>query len=60
MLLNRFFIDSDSVGDETDEYIYNCLMGARQYCIKDPLSTLPKARFQLKVYVYNWFIMQIM
>ncbi|CAO1377125.1 unnamed protein product [Diamesa serratosioi] len=43
-----FFINSESVGDETDEYIYNCLMGARQYCIKDPLSTLPKARMQLK------------
>ncbi|CAO1398848.1 unnamed protein product [Diamesa tonsa] len=51
-----FFIDSDSVGDETDEYIYNCLMGARQYCIKDPLSTLPKARIQLKVqYVLDRF-----
>lgn len=31
------------------EYLKNCILGGRQYCLKEPLSTLPKARFQLKV-----------
>lgn len=36
--------------DEVDEieYLKNCILGGRQYCLKEPLSTLPKARFQLK------------
>jgi hypothetical protein len=29
----------------------NSLLGARQYCVKDPLSTLPKARLQHKMWV---------
>lgn len=43
-----FPFDSEKTGDEF-EYLKNSLLGARQYCVKDPLSTLPKARLQLKM-----------
>ncbi|CRL03600.1 CLUMA_CG016511, isoform A, partial [Clunio marinus] len=33
---------------EENEYLKNCILGGRQYCLKEPLSTLPKARMQLK------------
>lgn len=43
-----FTIDSKNTGDEY-EYLKNSLLGARQYCVKEPLSTLPRARVQLKM-----------
>lgn len=43
-----FSFDTRTDGTEYD-YLKNSLLGARQYCIKDPLSTLPKARMQLKM-----------
>jgi alcohol-forming fatty acyl-CoA reductase len=43
-----FTINSAETGDEY-EYVKDCLLGARQYCVKDPLSTIPKARIQLKM-----------
>lgn len=30
------------------EYLKNCILGGRQYCLKEPLSSLPKARAQFK------------
>lgn len=44
-----FKFDSKNNGDEY-EYLKNSFLGARQYCLKDPLSTLPKARIQLRMY----------
>lgn len=41
------FTTHDS-GDEY-EYLKISLLGARQYCVLDPLSTLKKARIQLKM-----------
>lgn len=38
-----FYFDSKSEGDER-EYLLNSLLGGRQYCLKEPLSNLPKAR----------------
>lgn len=32
-----------------DEYMFNGIMGGRQYCLKEPLSSIPKARVQLKM-----------
>lgn len=29
---------------EDNEYIKRCILGGRQYCLKEPLSTLPRAR----------------
>jgi len=53
--LYRFNFDTKNTGDEW-EYLKVSLLGARQYCIKDPLSTLPKARMQLKIqYVVHVF-----
>lgn len=34
---------------DSQKYLLDVLLGARQYCMKEPLSTLPKARFQLKL-----------
>ncbi|CAO1377106.1 unnamed protein product [Diamesa serratosioi] len=43
-----FFMDT---AYDADEYIYirRCILGGRQYCMKEPLSTIPKARIQLKM-----------
>lgn len=43
-----FSFDTKNTGDDY-EYLKNSMLGARQYCVKDPLSTLPKARIQLKM-----------
>lgn len=43
-----FDFDSSAPSDEY-EYIKNSVIGARVYCTRDPLSTLPKARLQLKM-----------
>lgn len=32
------------------DYLRDTLLGGRQYCLKEPLSSLPKARIQLKLY----------
>lgn len=34
---------------EVIAYLKNCILGGRQYCLKEPLETLPKARTQLKL-----------
>lgn len=41
-----FNLDKESV--EIKEYMLNGLLGGRQYCLKEPLSSIPKARMQLK------------
>lgn len=33
------------------EYMKRSFLGGRQYCLKEPLNTLPKARRQMKAYV---------
>lgn len=43
IVLNRFLIDCKMYTDEYN-YIENAVLGGRQYCAKDPLSTLPTAR----------------
>lgn len=42
-----FNMDTEEV--EIIEYLKSCILGGRQYCLKEPLATLPKARFQLKL-----------
>lgn len=34
------------------EYIKRCILGGRQYCLKEPLSTLPRARIVNNVSVF--------
>jgi alcohol-forming fatty acyl-CoA reductase len=34
---------------DTIEYLKSVILGGRQYCLKEPLTTLPKARMQLKL-----------
>lgn len=39
---------------EVDNYMLNCILGARQYCMKEKLSTIPKARrHQAMMYVIH-------
>ncbi|XP_055704509.1 putative fatty acyl-CoA reductase CG5065 isoform X2 [Phlebotomus papatasi] len=39
----------DTVSIDNVEYLKKVILGGRQYCLKEPLTTLPKARMQLKV-----------
>lgn len=43
-----FKFDSKTNGEEYT-YLKNSYLGARQFCLKDPLSTVPKAKIQLRV-----------
>lgn len=43
----EFFTDIEK--PEVTEYLKNCILGGRQYCLKEPLSSLPKARVQIKM-----------
>lgn len=36
---------------DTKEYMKRSILGGRQYCLKEPLSSIPKARIQMKAYV---------
>ncbi|XP_065204865.1 putative fatty acyl-CoA reductase CG5065 [Planococcus citri] len=45
---------------DTQKYLLDVLLGARQYCMKEPLSTLPKARFQLKLLYWLDWVAQIL
>lgn len=40
---DMFLFDSQYVGDDW-EYLKNSMLGARQYCVNEPLSMLPRAR----------------
>uniref|UniRef100_A0A1L8DYA8 Fatty acyl-CoA reductase n=1 Tax=Nyssomyia neivai TaxID=330878 RepID=A0A1L8DYA8_9DIPT len=41
-----FTMEMDSL--DTDEYLVKLVLGGRQFCLKEPLSSLPRARMQLK------------
>ena len=41
-----FNMDTESM--DTTIYLKKLILGGRQYCMKEPLSTLPKARIQMK------------
>lgn len=43
-----FNIDTENAGD-TLTYLRNSLIGGREYCARDPLSTVPKAKILIKV-----------
>lgn len=45
-ILSSFNMDPRSV--DILPYIKKTILGARQYCMKEPLSSIPKARLQLK------------
>jgi alcohol-forming fatty acyl-CoA reductase len=45
-----FFVDTEAVpASEERDYLRSCLLGARQYIMKEPLSTIPAARLHLKM-----------
>ncbi|XP_037820920.1 uncharacterized protein LOC119609941 [Lucilia sericata] len=41
-----FKINTEDIDDS--DYLKSCILGGRQYVVKEPLCTLPKARVQLK------------
>lgn len=43
-----FPIDTENMGD-TLQYLRTCMYGGRQYCARDPLTTLPKAKIVVRV-----------
>lgn len=45
---DMFAIDTKNLGD-TLYYLRTSLIGGRQYCARDPLSTIPKAKILIKV-----------
>ncbi|XP_050529689.1 putative fatty acyl-CoA reductase CG5065 [Daktulosphaira vitifoliae] len=50
-----FFIHNIDV--EIEGYLIKVLLGARQYCMKEPLSNLDRARFHMKIlYVLNLIV----
>ncbi|CAH0546044.1 unnamed protein product [Brassicogethes aeneus] len=42
-----FYLDFD--GETKKDYLTVCILGARQYCMKEPLSSLPRSRVQAKM-----------
>lgn len=38
---------------DVDNYLKKAILGARQYCVKEPLSTLRKARIQLYMWAFT-------
>lgn len=45
--LNKFYIQNIQIDIET--YMIKVLLGARQYCMKEPLTNLDRARHHLKL-----------
>lgn len=48
-LQEKITFNSSTENVDTVEYLKLCILGGRQFCLKEPLSTLPKARLQLKL-----------
>lgn len=44
---NKFFIQNIDV--DVEKYMIHTLLGARQYCMKEPLTNLDRARRHLKL-----------
>lgn len=44
---DMFLIDSECV--DVQEYLKLSMVGGRQYCARDPLSTIPKAKIIVRV-----------
>lgn len=45
-----FLVDTEAIPKEFEvQFLKNCLLGGRQYVLKEPLSTIPKARVQMKM-----------
>jgi hypothetical protein len=40
----------DSTEDAKIEYLKDSMLGGRVFCLKEPLSSIPKARIQVKMY----------
>lgn len=45
--MKKFFIQNTEV--DIEKYMIQVLLGARQYCMKEPLANLDRARFHLKL-----------
>lgn len=57
--LDRQLFDTDTNNVDVDAYMYKVILGGRQYCLKEPLSSMSKARMHLKVLVYKFTLRKI-
>lgn len=48
---DRKLFDTDTYNVDVDAYMCKVILGGRQYCLKEPLSSINKARMHLKVLV---------
>lgn len=48
---DRKLFDTDTGNVDIDAYMYKIILGGRQYCLNEPLSSMNKARLHLKVFV---------
>lgn len=44
---NTFFIQNVNI--DVEKYMIQVLLGARQYCMKEPLTNMDRARYHLKL-----------
>nr|CAD7446608.1 unnamed protein product [Timema bartmani] len=49
-----------NVKQDIDKYMLDCILGARQYLMKEPLSSLPSARIHLKRLYYLDRVMTVL
>lgn len=51
----KFFMDTKAIS--WDSYMLKYILGVRQYCLKDDLSTIPRARKVIRyLYFADWFV----
>lgn len=43
----KFYIQNTNI--EVEKYMIQVMLGARQYCMKEPLTNLDRARYHLKL-----------
>nr|CAD7431212.1 unnamed protein product [Timema monikensis] len=49
-----------NVKQDIDKYMLDCILGARQYLMKEPLSSLPSARIHMKRLYYLDLVMTVL
>lgn len=57
---DRTLFDTDTNNIDVDTYMYKVILGGRQYCLKEPLSSMNKARMHLKVFVFIFGIIFVL
>lgn len=48
---DKQIFNMDCTSIKLEEYMKNCVFGARLYCLKESASSIPRCRIQIKMYV---------